>query len=325
MSQGVHDVLVLGEHDCRSLLEFEQVVEAVNGAYVALAREDARLFPLVREPLDGAMFGIRSAHWASRELLGVKISGYFPANVGTGRDNHQATVALVSPSTGLPRALVAGNYVTWVRTAAAGAIGTRALASANARQILIIGNGVQAAAQAFGHATLLADRDPEIYVHAPRDEDDVKAGGLVARLQAEGIRASTRSSLADALSEADVVVTATLAREPLFSHGAVRAGMHVTAIGSDAPGKRELDPELVRASRLVVEDREQSTRFGEAQGLDVDSTLIGELLRGDAAAGPDAAVTIFDSTGLGLLDLVTAELAYSLAIQRGLGTWISLV
>jgi ornithine cyclodeaminase/alanine dehydrogenase-like protein (mu-crystallin family) len=321
-------MLVLDRATVESLLGLDDVVALVREAFVALSRDEARIFPMVREPLDEAVFGVRSAYWPDRQLLGLKSSGYFPANEALDRPNHQASILLVSPTTGRPRALVDGNHVTWIRTAAVGALATHVLARPDARTIAIVGNGHQAEAQAVSHAQLLADRDPRFLVVAPRDDGArTKAKRFAAHLRSQGIEAHDTPSMADALSAADVVVTATLSRTPLVSVNDVRPGAHVTAIGSDTPGKRELDPELVRSARLVVDDREQSSRLGETQDVALDGgpPTLGEVLDGRAPGRQSAGeVTVFDSTGIGLHDLVTAEFAYARAVERDAGTWVSL-
>ena len=319
-------IFTMGREDVARVLVLEEVVDVVRDAYIAMANGSARLFPLVREPVGAAMFGLRSAVWEDRELLGLKVSGYFPENAAEGRDNHQATIVLVSPRTGRPSAFIDGNHVTWIRTAAAGALGTSLLARADARRVLVVGNGLQAEAQAVGHAEVLADRTPEILVHAPRDADGSKATAFVERLAARGLAVRAAPDVERALSEADVVVTATLAREPIVRSEWIASGTHITAIGSDAPGKRELDPRLVDRARLVVDSADQSRRFGESQDLaDVAAVEIGAILTGRATGRTSAEeITIFDSTGIGLHDLVTAELARRKGVELGAGAWLSL-
>jgi ornithine cyclodeaminase len=320
-------ILLLGQRDVENLLEFDAVMEVVREAYLALAEHQARLFPLVREPLDGAMFGLRSAYWSTRGLLGLKSSGYYPDNAQVGEPNHQATIVLVSPTSGKPRAIVDGNHVTLMRTAAAAALGSGLLARPDARRILVIGNGHQARAQLRSHHHVFAARAPQLSVFAPRDDDAATKGNSFAvRLAEDGLSVAVEHDLSTAVRGADVVVTATLARAPLFEAGLATPGTHVTAVGSDSPGKRELDEALIRAARVVVDDTVQSRRFGESQGLDdVEFVEIGDVLRSKSRGrrGPDE-ITVFDTTGIGLHDVVTAELAVQNALEAGVGTWISL-
>jgi alanine dehydrogenase len=322
-------VLVLGHSAVEQLLSLDEVVTLVRDSYIALARGEARLFPLVREQLDTALFGLRSAYWGQSNLLGLKASGYFPENAEHGRPNHQACIVLLSPHTGLPRAFLDGNQITLIRTAAVGALGTSLLSRPDARRILVIGNGHQAEAQIRSHAALLADRNPEFSVIAPRDDAiGTKVAAFARRLAEGGLSVAVGRSLAGALADADIVVTATPSREPLVHQAGVAPGTHFTAIGSDTPGKRELDPKLVLDALLVVDDRAQSERFGESQGLDRDPetvVTIGEVLDGRAEGRrSNDEITVFDSTGIGLHDIVTAEFVCGKALSQESNAWVSL-
>jgi ornithine cyclodeaminase/alanine dehydrogenase-like protein (mu-crystallin family) len=192
----------------------------------------------------------------------------------------------------------------------------------------VIGNGHQAEAQVLAHNELLTERNPQFSVFAPRDDPAANKGHAFARRLAEhGIPVRVHTSLTDAAGGADFIVTASAAREPLLSIELVSPGTHISAIGSDSPGKRELDPQLLHAARVIVDDPAQSRRFGESQSLDEPLALatIGDVLSGRAPGRQgDDEITVFDSTGIGLHDVVTAELAYERAVAGGVGTWITL-
>lgn len=295
---------------------------------MAVAGGAARLFPLVREPLpNDSMFGLRSCFWPERALLGLKVSGFYAANRALGRDSHQACVLLVDPTDGHVRAVLDGNHVTWVRTAAAGAVGTRALARQDAKNLLVVGNGLQAEAQARSHAWILSDRGLRVTIHAPRDPDGTKVADMLRRLARHGIEAEAATDLRPALAAADIVVTATPSRSPLVALEWIRPGTHVTALGSDAPGKIELDPGLVRASRVIVDDVAQARRVGEAQSAPADQevTPLGAVLAGSVPGRTsEDEITIFDSTGLAIHDVITADIAVRLAEAASLGSRIAL-
>jgi len=144
------EVRILSGSDLAGLLTLADVIPAVEAAYLAASRQDALLYPVVREPLpaSGGVFGIKSGYWPDHGTLGVKVAGYWPHNRKAGLENHQATVVLVDPATGTPTAILDGNFITAIRTSAAGAIGLRYLARADSATALIVGTGVQAEAQA---------------------------------------------------------------------------------------------------------------------------------------------------------------------------------
>jgi ornithine cyclodeaminase len=321
------DAIVVSRAEQERLLGFADVLPIVNESYVALARGEARLLPTLREPLQGGMLGFRGGEWPARGLLGTKLSGFFLTNRAAGLDSHQAVVVLLDPATGAVRGLVDGNHVTWIRTAIAGAAGTLALARPDARRVLVVGNGLQAEAQVRSHAWALADRSPEFLVHAPR-EDGAKARDFCRRLDEHGIAVQPAADLREALAHADVVVTATPSTEPIVRAADVQPGTHISAMGADAPGKRELDHELVERSVVVADDRNQCSRFGETQWLDAERIdrvpTIGEVLAGTAPGRSGSEITVFDSTGLGLHDAAVAAEALARAVAAGSGTAVEL-
>ena len=142
------DVRVLSGGDLSKMLTLSDVIPAIESAYLAASQQQAQLYPVVREPLaSGGVFGIKSGYWPDQESLGLKVAGYWPQNRAKGLDNHQAMVVLVEPATGVPRAIIDGNFITAIRTSAAGAIGLRYLARPDSETALIVGTGVQAEAQ----------------------------------------------------------------------------------------------------------------------------------------------------------------------------------
>lgn len=325
---GDRRVLILARTQLETLLTFINVLPAVREGFIALWEERARAFPLIREQLaTEAMFGLRSGVWEEHGLLGLKASGYFPENRSAGRDSHQASILLMSPLDGHLLAVVDGNHVTWIRTAVAGALGTLTLARHEARRILIVGNGLQAEAQALSHAWLLGDRKPTFAVHAPRDgSDGGKARAICQRLAARGIDGSPAPDLAAGALSADVIVTATPSRSPLLRKEWIRPGTHITAVGADSPGKAELDDNLLAAAFVVVDDPMQAARVGEAQRMSGSTlTSLGAILAG-ARPGRvnDEMITVFDSTGLAVHDIATAGVAFSAAANQGVGSRVSL-
>ena len=264
--RGGESTLFLTRTEIRNLLEWDEVVQVVRETYVALALGNALLFPVVREQLPGGMFGLRSGVWPERELVGLKASGYFLTNRQHGMDNHQGCIVLLDINTGRPTSILDGNHVTWMRTAAAGLVGTLALAREDARRILVVGTGLQAEAQVRCHAWGLADRRPEFWVHEPLDDADASVARAFAdRLSMHDIAVRPAPSLQDATCDSDIIITVTPATEPILKGEWLQPGTHLSAVGSDAPGKRELDSSVLQGARLIVDDREQAGHFGEAQ------------------------------------------------------------
>lgn len=327
-------VTVLSGSDLSRLLTLDDVIPAVESAYVAASREQALLYPVVREPLEdsGGVFGIKSGYWPGQHSLGLKVAGYWPGNRARGLDNHQAMVVLVEPSTGVPRTIIDGNFVTAIRTSAAGAIALRHLARPDSRNALIVGTGVQAEAQA--RALGWWQHGVNIEVFEPLDTDDLSATSAFCRRMTEaGIACKPSGLLEEAVLKSDVVITTTPARVPVVRRSWLAPGVHVNAMGSDTTGKREHDVATLRDAVVVVDDWIQASRLGECQhavteGLYDDRDhpySIGQVIAGEAPGRRDSSeMTFFDATGLALQDLATAELAARAAEERHAGTMIQL-
>jgi ornithine cyclodeaminase len=327
------DVRVLSGGDLTKMLTLSDVVPAIESAYLAASQQQAQLYPVVREPLaSGGVFGIKSGYWPDRESLGLKVAGYWPQNRAKGLDNHQAMVILIDPATGVPRAIIDGNFITAIRTSAAGAIGLRYLARPDAQTALIVGSGVQAEAQA--RALDWWQPGIEIRVVEPLDADDQSmAKAFCERLGDSGIACQPSGSLENAVRRSDVIVTTTPARQPLIHRDWLTPGVHINAMGADTAGKQEHKIATLRDSLVIVDDWAQASHLGECQhavaaGLFTDEQhprSIGEVIAATAPGRSDSAqMTLFDATGLALQDLAAAELAALTAEERGAGIIIQL-
>ena len=327
-------VRVLSGTDLSTLLTLADVIAAVESAYVAASRQQALLYPVIREPLkdSGGVFGIKSGYWPGEHSLGLKVAGYWPGNRAQGLENHQAMVVLVEPSTGVPRTIIDGNFVTAIRTSAAGAIGLRHLARPDSENALIVGTGVQAAAQARALHWWRPGMNVEVF--EPLDTGDRPATLAFCRRLADiGIACRPCGPVEDAVLKSDVVITTTPARIPVVHRDWLTSGVHVNAMGSDTAGKQEHEVATLRDSVVVVDDWGQASRLGEcqhavAEGLYSDQehpSSIGQVIAGEAPGRQDShQMTFFDATGLALQDLATAELAARTAEERQAGTIIQL-
>src|SRR5512133_2335291 len=138
-------MIVISEQDARALVSVEAAIAAVENTFAAMARQQARNLPVVREALGyrNAVFGVKAGCDTALPLLGLKAGGYWPGNLATGLGNHQSSTLLFDPDTGRASAVVSANYLTGIRTGAASAIATRHLSRADSSVLGIIGAGVQ--------------------------------------------------------------------------------------------------------------------------------------------------------------------------------------
>jgi ornithine cyclodeaminase len=310
------EILCLSSEDLEPLLPLAAAIEAVKEAFVLQSTGEGRLFPLVRERLaPDASFGVKTGFIPAQGVLGLKAGGSWKANRTVGEDSHQATVVLIDPLTGKPRAFIDGNYITTIRTGAGGAVAAELFAARDSRVLAVIGTGVQGRIQAEG---ALHVRPSISELRCCNPHGSVSRAYLEAFEDRVHVRAC--SSAREAVAGADIVVTATPSTEPVVFLRDLKEGAHVNAVGSDAAGKRELDPELLRAAQVFVDDPQQSRTIGELQGLDdVPAVAIGDVLRGAHPGRTERGITVFDSTGISLQDLTSAWLAYRTARERGAG------
>jgi len=317
---GGAEILVVPEEMCRELVGRAEAYEAVEAVFGAMAKGDAWNFPVVREALGhaDALYGFKSGFDRAGLVLGVKSGGYWPGNMAQGLTNHQSTVFLFNADTGQLKALVGGNYLTAVRTAASSAVSISHLARPDAKVLGMVGAGHQSGFQLRAAAE---QRDFErVVAWNPHPEMLPKLGEVAAEigLPFEAVSAE------ELCAQADVIVTITSAFEPLLMADWVKPGTHIACMGTDTKGKQEVDPALVAKARVFTDEIAQSVSIGEAQhavakGLiaESDITPIGAVING-AHPGRQSAeeITLFDGTGVGLQDLAVADVAARLAAER---------
>jgi ornithine cyclodeaminase/alanine dehydrogenase-like protein (mu-crystallin family) len=300
-------VLVLSRADVEGLLEPAALLDAVAGGFRWLS-----LGEVVASPRQGveteAGTLLTMPGWRVGGPFVVKLVGVFPRASNT----HPAIICLLDSDTGQALAVMDGNHVTAMRTAAGSALSVRLAAREDTRVLAVVGSGVQAGA----HLRLLAPQFEQVRVSA-RD-------GAAAERLAEEFGATVGPP-----GRADVICLTTGASEPVLAVGDVAPGTHVTSVGYAPPGG-ELDPALARGGRLLVETR---AAFGpppagcaELAGLDPASgTELGEILLGRARGrtSPDE-ITVYKAAGHVAEDAAAAELVYRLAREAGVGREIDL-
>jgi ornithine cyclodeaminase len=314
-------MLILPEALIAELVSPEDAYAAVAATFAAMARGEAYNFPVVREALgEGRQYGFKSGLDRAGGMLGVKAGGYFPGNAARGITNHQSMVYLFDPESGRPTAMVGGNLLTALRTAAASALSIDRLARADARVLGIVGAGHQAGFQLRAAARVRKwDRVIAWNLHP---EMLPKLGAVAAELglpfEAVGL---------ERMVEADAIITITSSPVASLMAAHVSPGTHLACMGTDTKGKQEVEPALVARARLFTDEVAQSVSIGEAQhaiaaGLvaEGDITPLGAVLTG-AHPGRGAAdeITLFDGTGVGLQDLAVAAVAVARANERGVG------
>ena len=316
-------MLVLNQQEVERLLDMEGCIEAMEGALATLARGqmDMPLRFIFGPEGSPSLIGLMPAHRAGDDpLYSLKTVCVFPDNPKRGLDAHQGTVTLFDGETGVVRALMNASAITAIRTAAVSAVATRALARRDTRKLAILGAGVQARSHLD---SMRAVRDfEEIVLYSPTPGH---ADALAAESGVE-----TAASPEDAVRDADVVVTATNAAQPVLERSWLKEGAHLNAVGGRPPQMTELNPETVAAAALFVDRRESAeNEAGDyrraleegAIGPDHIRAEIGEVLIGAKPGREnDSQLTLFRSLGLAVEDLAAAEYVAQRARETGAGT-----
>lgn len=289
--------VLITESESSSLIDEELALRAAREAFVASTTGTA--FPVVIGHASANRFTLKSG--SAGELVGVKVGSYWPGNVEIPR--HNSTIVLLSPETGRLAAVVEAGTANAYRTAAADALAVDTLARPDARTLTVIGTGNQARYEVRAvtrvrpiDKVLIVGRRPDAVRESARAVTDYTG------LPAEPAEAQA------AVTAADIVVTATTSRGPLFDAAWITAGTHISAMGADGPGKQELPPELYDRARLFCDLPGQSRSIGEFQHAGpAELTALGAVLTGVAEGrrSPDD-ITVFDSSGFALQDLTLA-------------------
>ncbi|MDX1654867.1 MAG: cyclodeaminase [Candidatus Competibacteraceae bacterium] len=325
-------IAVLTESELRRCVAVDpQSIELVAGAFAALARGEALMPPILS--LDIAErhgeVDIKTAYIRGFDAFAIKISSGFFNNPRLGLPSLSGMMTLLDSETGRVRAVLLDNgYLTDVRTAAAGAVAARALARADIRVAGVLGAGLQARLQI--QALQQVRRFDSLRVWSrDRNRAEGYARDMAPLLGVEVRVADDPEAL---VRESDLVVTTTPSRQPLVRAEWLHPGLHITAMGSDAAEKNELEPQvLVKADRFVCDRKSQSLRLGEwhhavEAGVLSPEAAVDELGEIVAASRPgrrrDDEITVCDLTGTGVQDTAIALHAYRTARQRGLGTII---
>jgi ornithine cyclodeaminase/alanine dehydrogenase-like protein (mu-crystallin family) len=324
------EVLVLSHDDVKRLLPMEDCIELMAQALADLALGQAwqPLRFVVRPPDEPSLMGLMPAHRSGpRPAYGLKTVCIFPGNPARGLDMHQGGVLLFDGETGEPLALVNASAVTAIRTAAVSAVATRALARSDARELAVLGSGVQARAHLKAVAKVRSFERARVWSRTP-DHVQAFASEAEAPFPVEAV-----GSAEDAVRGADVVVTATSAKEPIVEREWLSAGAHVNAVGSSIPTTRELDAATVSAAALFADSRESLVNESgdylfavEETGIGPDHVRaeLGEVLTGSGEGRRSAEeLTVFKSLGLAVEDLAAAEHVYARAVSERAGVVVA--
>jgi len=310
----------IDQAEVRRRLTYERCIPLVRDAMIALSNGTSRqLLRSIITLSPGRLYGVMSGALGERAPFGSKLVSAFRSGAGEDRPSHQGLLVLFDPETGAPVCTVHAGEVTAIRTAAASAVATDALARRGARRLALLGYGVQA--ESHARAISQVRKLDAITVWGRSTE---RARAFAGRMGAElRIPLSAQPTARDAVAEADIICTVSAAAEPILQGAWVKPGTHVNIVGSSYAGPVEVDDALVVRSRFVADSREsvlrQGAEFLKARnaGLIGDGHIvaeIGEVLAGRVPGRRDEnEITAYKSLGHIVQDLASAWVLYSQA------------
>jgi len=324
-------VLVLNGKDVERLLEVDPLLEALEDAFRALSAGrtsvPARVAARTPDGLLGAMPG-----WVEGMGLASKLVTVFPGNAAEGLPSHQGLIVLFDDRTGTPAAILDGERITALRTAAASAVAARLLARPGSRVLAVLGAGVQGRAHLETVPSVLDLEEVRIASRSPEHAEVLAAeapGILAASSVGDPPRVTMSSSFREAVRGAEVVCCCTDARLPIVEDEWLAPGAHVGSVGGSAG--REIDADTIYRGSVFVEWRGAVTAAppagaGELQGLDPDVVAeLGEVLDGRRSGRrADDELTVYKSTGHAVEDVAAARLVVDRALEVGAGTTLEL-
>ena len=345
-------IRILSDKDIKSILDIQNTLACVEKAYVMKSNHQAKLFPLISEDIiqGRAEMDIKSGILHEDNVFGLKLVSWFGDNEKLGLPSLTGLTMLFDLKNGFPRALLNARYLTGMRTGAAGAVGVNYLAKQDSKVLLVVGTGVQAIFQIAATLSKVTTIDKVYLFNALSYEDALKfQGSINAELskisndindlgnsdwikRIESVEFTPVNHLAKALEEADAVITVTPSRKALILKEWVKPGTHFSCIGADMLGKQEIDEKIFDKAIVYTDDIPQATTVGETQhpiknGIININNLneIGHLIQGKSKGRvTDKDITIFDSTGIALQDLVVSKYLVSKADEMNLGTIVEI-
>jgi alanine dehydrogenase len=325
--------LLLTEADLARALDMGELIAAVRAALGSFSRGEVvqPVRPTLKIEPAGGYYATMPAYLRDTRggALGMKSVTFFPGNAGGAHPTHLATVLLLDPATGALLALLDGRLITEMRTAAASAVSVDLLARPDARRLAILGSGVQARSHLRAVALVRPLASVRVWSrtveHAARFAAEM-TGTAPCPIEPAG-------SATEAARGADLVVLATAAQEPVLGADSLEPGMHLCAVGSSTPDRRELYGAAVARCRVFVDSRAAARAeagdllLAEAEGLIGPGHTVaelGEVVNGAPGRRGAEEITLFKSLGLAVEDVAAARLAFERAAALGLGTAVEL-
>lgn len=334
-------IRVLSYEQIKPIVSVKDAIDAVEEVYRLKAEGKTSVWPLVTYDFETGVsdMDIKSGYIGGLNIFGMKSVSYFSNNYKVGLPNLIGILTVYDAENGVPLGIMDAGYITCLRTGAAGALGIKYLSRKDSSRMTMIGAGKQALFQMAAALTVRPDIERiSIYDGLNEKNAEAVAENAVSLLKelnvdASKVRFEAVENLARSVSESDIVVTATPSRKPIVMNEWVREGTHFSCVGSDVSGKQEIDENILPRMKIYVDDKTQCINVGEIEtGIkkqiikpdDIRGEL-GEVITGKKEGRTaNEEITLYDTTGIAIQDLVTAKKVLDIAEKNNIGTMVEI-
>lgn len=323
----MHETILLNQSQISGLITMKEIIESVETAYKVHAERKVQMPAkkyLFYKKFKGDL-RIMPCFIRGMDESGVKNVNVHPDNPRKfGLPTVMAMIELVDPQTGFPISIMDGTWITNMRTGAAAGVATKYLARDNAEIVGLVGAGVQARTGLDAINEVMDIKEVRVSCRTCETRENFAKEAS----EKYGIPVKAVDTIKEAVQGADVLLTTTPSRDPVVKSKWIDNGTHINAMGADAPGKQELNSHVLQKAKIFIDCWDQASHSGEInipvhEGLVRRSDIVGKI--GDVITGSvpgrtsDDEITVFDSTGLAVQDIVTAWNVYEKALEQGIG------
>jgi alanine dehydrogenase len=337
------DLRVLNKNETKEVLSMNDVIQTVEEVYRLKAEGSTTVFPLIFHEFNPGVadMDIKSGWLKGHDIFGLKVVSWFGENEKKGLPALIGTILILDATTGAPLGLLDGSHITGMRTGASGAIGAKYLARSESENLLVVGAGHIATFE-IAATLLLFPSIKNVMIYAPLHSEHAERMAVSIRNTLDEefsitvspeINFKAVTDIENAVRNSDIIITVTPSRKPLIKKEWVKAGTHFSCVGADMSGKEEIDPEIFAGARVFTDDTDQCIHVGEieipvAEGILKREAIAGEIgdimIKKTTGRENKEQITVFDTTGTALLDLLTGKLALDSAGKKGIGCTVKL-
>jgi ornithine cyclodeaminase/alanine dehydrogenase-like protein (mu-crystallin family) len=315
-------IRILTSDDVKAALPMPKAIEIMKHAFGQLSTGMATVPLRSKISSDKGDTLLMPAYLRGSQDLGVKIVSIYKDNPSKGIPTVTAIVIVLDPQTGRPRALIEGDSLTAIRTGATGGLASELLARRNAKTVALFGAGVQARAQLQGVIAVRSIAQVNLFDLSASAAQKL-ADEIAPWVDAPAVNLVSNSK--EAIQDADIIITATTSSKPVFDGHGLKAGTHITGVGSYTPQMQEVDETTVQRARIVVDSRDAC--LAEAGDLIIPKATVdaelGEIINGiKPGRHSDEEITFFKTVGVAVEDAAAAAAILSEAEKNELGTII---